>query len=321
MDTAEKTAPRSDRTYLGADHIWSAPSKFYEKWKVLLGIVERLVTIGVVNEIDITPILDELAAGRIDAAEAGRRIDEAKAAAGADVGTTDAAAEAEIVDDDFDADRTQSSFEGSGQRLFVQAVGRRVRIEGDPGVATVSVDGPHVLRRRGKNLEVTSNGEVGPSFDGFSLIRPPRSLDDLRSIGLGKELIIRVNPKIAVDVEVTTGGLNSKGVPTFGKVRVTAAGAQLEDVREVSDLLIQAGSGTVIGPISRGRSRLRVESGSLTIRLTTGANVSIHADSHLGRISWPGDQSGQVDEYVVGNGSARLDVGVVMGMASIKEDL
>lgn len=267
------------------------------------------------NDIDLTPILDDLSAGRIDAAEAGRRIDALKRAAADDA---EPVVEAEIIEDEPGVQPPPGN--NGITKVSVVTVGRRVRIEGDSKVATVSVDGPHVLRRQGATLEVSSNGEVGPSFDGFSLIRPPRSLDDLRSIGLGKELVVRVNPKIPVDVELTTGGLSARGVPVFGKVRVTAAGADLADVVEIADLLVQAGAGTVSGPISRGRSRLRVESGSLTVRLTPGANVTVRADAHLGRIAWPGEQAGGVDELVVGHGSARLDVGVVMGMASIKEE-
>ncbi len=203
--------------------------------------------------------------------------------------------------------------------MAVTAVGRRVRIEGDPTVSTLTIDGPHVLRRVGTVMEVNSTGEFGPSFQGFSLIRPPRNLDDLRDIGLGKELTIRVNPKLIVDAEVTTGGLRTVGVPRLGRIRVTAGGSSLDDVHEVEDLLSQAGGISVSGPISMGRSRLRVESGTLTVHLTKGANVTIRGEARLGRITWPGGGEG-VDEYVIGNGSARLDVAVVMGMATIKSE-
>ena len=259
------------------------------------------------NNPDIGPILDDLAAGRIDAAEAGRRIDAAKAAAGApgpapEDTTTDGGPKA-----------------GGLARVAVTAVGRRVRIEGDPTVSTLTIDGPHVLRRVGTVMEVNSTGEFGPSFQGFSLIRPPRNLDDLRDIGLGKELTIRVNPKLIVDAEVTTGGLRTVGVPRLGRIRVTAGGSSLDDVHEVEDLLSQAGGISVSGPISMGRSRLRVESGTLTVHLTKGANVTIRGEARLGRITWPGGGEG-VDEYVVGNGSARLDIAVVMGMATVRSE-
>ncbi|MGA4508086.1 hypothetical protein ACQB6R_03530 [Propionibacteriaceae bacterium G1746] len=204
-------------------------------------------------------------------------------------------------------------------KVVVRAVGRRVRIIGDTSVATLSASGPHVLRRSGKTLEVTSDGDIGPSFGSFSIIRPPRSVDDLRTMATGKELVIKVNPNIPVDVEVTAGGLHTSKVPVLGKVRVTAGGATLNDVVEVTDALVQAGSATVRGDLKQGRSRVRVESGNLTIVLGKDANVAVRAETQLGRVSWPGEQTGSVDEYVVGNGAARLDIGVVMGYASVRE--
>ena len=203
-------------------------------------------------------------------------------------------------------------------KVVIRAVGRRVRVIGDAAVATVSATGPHVLRRTGRVLEVTSDGEVGPSFGSFSIVRPPRSVEDLRTLATGKELVIKVNPNIPVDVEVTAGSLTTQNVPVLGKVRVTAGGANLEGVIEVSDALVQAGSATVRGDISQGRSRVRVESGSLTIQLGEKSNVAVKADTQLGRVSWPGEQAGSIDEYVVGNGAARLDIGVVMGHASVR---
>ena len=203
-------------------------------------------------------------------------------------------------------------------KVVIRGVGRRVRVIGDASVATVSATGPHVLRRTGRVLEVTSDGEVGPSFGSFSIVRPPRSVEDLRTLATGKELVIKVNPNIPVDVEVTAGSLNTQNVPVLGKVRVTAGGANLEGVIEVSDALVQAGSATVRGDISQGRSRVRVESGSLTIQLGEKSNVAVKADTQLGRVSWPGEQAGSIDEYVVGNGAARLDIGVVMGHASVR---
>lgn len=254
---------------------------------------------------DLGPILDDLAAGRIDAAEANRRIEQLKAQQG---GSTEAPPHEEAP-----------SPPGGLQRVSIVAVGRRVRIEGDPSVSSLTVEGNHVLRRSGNVMEVSSTGEFGPSFQGFSLIRPPRSLDDLRDIGLGKELVVRMNPRLVVDAEVTTGGLKVSGVPKLGRIRVTAGGSSISDVTEVADLLSQAGSVTVEGPISTGRSKLRVESGSLSVRLTSGSNVTIRGEAKLGRVNWPGD-SENIDEYVVGNGSARLDINVVMGMASIKTE-
>ena len=183
---------------------------------------------------DLTAILEELASGRIDAAEAARRIDALKAdaaqstrpplsrqrtsratnswpARAASGATEDAWASA--TDRPQHTSFTKESFRsepdpaeappepsrrkvntGGVERITVRAVGRRVRIIGETSVATLSADGPHVLRRNGAVLEVSSDGEVGSSVDGFSILRAPRSLDDFRSLGLGKELFLRVNP-------------------------------------------------------------------------------------------------------------------------------
>ena len=46
--------------------------------------------------------------------------------------------------------------------------------------------------------------------------------------------------------------------------------------------------------------------------------MTVHGESQLGKVSWSGGHSGAGDEVVMGNGSARLDVEVVMGHASVK---
>jgi len=285
---------------------------------------------------DLTPILNDLAAGRIDAAEAAARIDALKA-------EPPEVVDAEVVednpapDDDDEAGRRQyspfardvftptdevpKSSRGSNrgvERICVRAVGRRVRIVGDTAVATASAEGPHVLRRTGAVLEVTSDGEFGPSLDGFSILKPPRSLDDLKSFSIGKELYLRVNPAIALDVEVTAGNLSCQGVPYLGKVRLTAGAADVTGAHEFDDVLIQAGFATLRGAIATGRSRVRCESGQVTIELDEGSNVAVRGEVQLGRLSWVPSTGAQVDEVVVGNGSAKLDVSVIMGWATVK---
>src|SRR5215217_3713799 len=205
------------------------------------------------------------------------------------------------------------------ERVSVRAIGRRVRIVGETSVATLSADGPHVLRRNGSVLEVSSDGELGASLDGFSILRgATRSLDDFRSLGLGKELFLRVNPNVIVDVEVTAGSLNTERVPRLGKVRVTAGAAKLLDVTEINDALIQAGQATIKGTITSGRSRIRAESGSLSITLGDDSDVTVTGESQLGKINWTGGHNGAGDEVVMGNGSAKLEIEVVMAHALVR---
>jgi hypothetical protein len=215
--------------------------------------------------------------------------------------------------------RAKSVNVGGVERISVRAVGRRVRILGETSVATLSADGPHVLRRNGSVLEVSSDGELGASLDGFSILRSaPRSLDDFRSLGLGKELFLRVNPNVIIDVEVTAGSLNTEQVPHLGKVRVTAGAAKLLDVAEINDALIQAGQATIKGTIKTGRNRVRAESGTLSITLADDSDVTVSGEAQLGKISWAGGHSGAGDEVVMGSGSAKLDIEVVMGHAQIR---
>lgn len=219
-----------------------------------------------------------------------------------------------------EAKRGQADGSGGVRRVVIRATGRLVRVVGDPSVSTAEAQGPHILRRAGELLEVTSESDIGPSLRGFSVINPPKSAEDLRRLGFGQELVVRVNPTVEVDAEITGGGLTTVKVPRLGRIRVTAAAANLSDVVTVRDALVQAGGASVRGPISEGRSRVRVESGSLTVVLSPTANVCVTAHAHLGLVSWPNDQPRELDEYVVGNGAARLDLNVMMGHVSVREE-
>ena len=126
---------------------------------------------------DMKAILEELAAGRIDAAEAARRIDALKASQATSGTTPSEPTNEELAGSRADSDpwaaatdRPEASYgstppraEASAEepvetkpvnvsgveRISVRAVGRRVRILGETSVATLSADGPHVLRRNG----------------------------------------------------------------------------------------------------------------------------------------------------------------------------
>ena len=295
-----------------------------------------------------TPILEDLAAGRIDAAEAARRIEALKATRGTsqnsseptneepagsnadsdpwaavtdqpDAGPKSSTTKPETSEEEPTRAGTKPVNTGGVERISVRAIGRRVRIVGETSVATLAADGPHVLRRNGSVLEVSSDGELGASLDGFSILRgATRSLDDFRSLGLGKELFLRVNPNVIVDVEVTAGSLSTEGVPRLGKVRVTAGAAKLLGVTEINDALIQAGQATIKGTVTTGRNRIRAESGTLSITLADDSNVTVTGEAQLGKISWTGGHNGAGDEVVMGNGSAKLEIEVVMAHALVR---
>ncbi|TDD50685.1 hypothetical protein E1263_30625 [Kribbella antibiotica] len=205
------------------------------------------------------------------------------------------------------------------QRVTIRAIGRRVRLIGEPAVDGVSVDGPHVIKKDGDTLAINSEGDMGVSVDGLSLLRNPTDLK-AHVNGLAKELQIRVNPNLQVEVEVTGGSVNAERVPNLTRVRVTAGTAKVTDVEGPIDVLVQAGSVTVDGQITKGRSRVRVESGMATVNLRRGSDVHVHTEAQLGRVTWTGAVSGQSKDVEIGRGRAALDVEVLVGSAQITAD-
>ncbi|MFB6724148.1 hypothetical protein ACFCV3_28475 [Kribbella sp. NPDC056345] len=205
------------------------------------------------------------------------------------------------------------------QRVTIRAIGRRVRLIGEPAVNGVSVDGPHVIKKDGDTLAINSEGDMGVSIDGFSMLRNPTDLK-AHVNGLAKELQIRVNPNLQVEVEVTGGSVNAERVPGLTRVRVTAGTAKVTDVDGPIDVLVQAGSVTLDAQLTKGRSRVRVESGMATVNLRRGSDVHVHTEAQLGRVNWTGAVSGQSKDVEIGRGRAGLDVEVLVGSAQISAD-
>ncbi|MEV6417434.1 hypothetical protein [Kribbella sp. NPDC051718] len=205
------------------------------------------------------------------------------------------------------------------RRVTIRAIGRRVRLIGEPAVTGVAVDGPHVIKRDGDTLAINSEGDMGVSIDGLSMLRNPTDLKSHVN-GFAKELSIRVNPMLQVEIEVTGGSVTAERLPGLSRVRVTAGTAKVTDVDGPIDLLVQAGTATLDAQITKGRSRVRVESGSANVTLRRGSDVRVHTEAQLGRVSWTGAVSGQSKDVEIGRGRAALDVEVLVGSAQITSD-
>jgi len=297
------------------------------------------------SETDLRDILDSVAAGRITPQEASALL-AARSAPGA-AGNAAAAAEptttpppvddstatapvsatiadAPAADAPSASSRTNEPVVRPGAsgptRLRVRAVGRRVRIVGEPFLSTVAVEGPHVMRHEGDVLTIASEGEFQATLDNFTLRTP--NLRDLqeRFVDLTRELVIKVNPRLEVEIEVTAGSVSIERAPRVSHVRITAGSAKLRDVTGPLDLLVQGGSATVEGGISMGDSKLRVESGSLQVNLLVGTNATVTNDVQLGRLTWDGESGGPV-ERIVGNGVAGLRIEGMMGAVNVREAL
>lgn len=258
---------------------------------------------------DARQVLDAVAEGRLSPEDASRLLDEMRSGA---EGTSAASGDTSTGSLPSTEPTTTTV-----DRVRIRAIGRRVRLIGEPFVSTVAVDGPHVVRQEGNTLVVASEGEFGASLDGFTLT-PPRSFRDVQQkfMELGRELAIRVNPELLVEAEITAGSLNAERLPRLEHVRATAGSVRVRDIDGPLELLVQAGSAQVEGRLHKGHSRFRTESGSLQLRLLKDSSVRIRQDAQLGRVVWDGEEA---DEYVVGGGSAQLDLEVVMAQATVKE--
>ncbi|MGW6201263.1 hypothetical protein ACWF0M_34310 [Kribbella sp. NPDC055110] len=227
--------------------------------------------------------------------------------------------EAEVEGEPVEEEHSNVPIPSGVQRVTVRAIGRRVRLIGEPAVNGVAVDGPHVIKRDGDTLAISSEGDMGVSIDGFSMLRNPTDLK-AHVNGLAKELSIRVNPNLQVEVEVTGGSVNAERLPGLTRVRVTAGTAKVADVDGPIDVLVQAGSASLDAQITKGRSRVRVESGTAQVTLRRGSDVHVHTESQLGRVTWSGAVSGQSKDVEIGRGRAALDVEVLVGTAQITSD-
>jgi hypothetical protein len=267
------------------------------------------------SERSIEQILEDVAAGRLDPAEASKLIDAAapkpadtaRPAASQSAGGKPAPPAVPDID-----------------RVMVRATSRRVRIVGDPSVATVSIDGAHQVRREGSTLVVTGEAEPIPTDDAFTLLSGGRWREVAGRVqhgfGPGLELRVRVRPDLPVGVEVIAGSLQVEGAKALDHVRVTAGSLRVRGAENPFDLLVQAGSAQVEALLTHGHTRVRCESGSLQLSLLPGSDARVRADVQLGRFVTDPERTGRDRDrdVVVGTGAAEIAAEVVMGSVTVK---
>lgn len=262
-------------------------------------------------------ILEDVAAGRLDPAAAARLLDDA----GEQAGT------AETPGDDGGGGAATGEAPPppsvpAVDRVRIRASSRRVRLVGDPTVATFAVDGPHHVRRDGSAIVVSSEIEQLPGDETFILLTGGRLQEMTERLHRGlvqsMGLQVRVHPDLAAEAEVIAGALHAEGLPLLDHVRVTGGSLRVTDVEAPIDLLVQAGSARLETRQTRGRSRLRCESGSLHVTLQAGTDARVRDDVQLGRFTVRPERGRKGHEFVVGTGAAEIDIEVVMGTVTME---
>lgn len=207
-----------------------------------------------------------------------------------------------------------------------------LRITGDGEVREAVVSGMHEASRQGDTLLVRTTGP-GDEESGFAFRwagwpgKPNFGSGEPVQRAL-RPIQIRMNPALALEVEMAAGLLSVHGVKGPIKAEIQAGSAKLEGFASPFDLKVTWGTVSATGVLDRGRSQVRCEAGTVKIGLEKGSSVKVAARSTLGRISLPGESSGISDgwtmggeerEATVGSGAGQLDVETTTGAVWVDE--
>lgn len=214
------------------------------------------------------------------------------------------------------------------RRIKVTGLVHPTKIVGDPQITDVVVQGPHRAAREGDAMVVTGM----PSRDdgGWFSFRWP----DRLPFGQGasgsplQPVLIRMNPGLALDVEMAAGLLTVEGVRGPINADIQAGSAKVEGFSQPINLNVTWGTVSVRGLLDSGSSQIRCEAGTVKVRLESGSSVRVVARSTLGKISLPGDapglgegwtMGGEMHEKVIGAGTGRLDIEATTGAVWVEE--
>jgi hypothetical protein len=218
-------------------------------------------------------------------------------------------------------------------RVVIQASARPLRVVADHSVDLISAEGPHTIRREGGviRVEAGSQGAAGqsPQAGSYQFERRPTGLSRWLSQAsiVGVPLVVRVNPAMRVEVEMMAGTVDLMGLQGPFAFSVTAGSVRTNDCAGPFTGSVRAGSAKLEVRPTSGASAIRVESGSVDLRVLSGSDVRIRARAELGEVKVKGpDGTGRamnpggesVQEFVVGNGAATLEVDAVMGSIKVR---
>ena len=283
-------------------------------------------------------LLTDVAEGRVDPSEAAARLSRMDADR-TTTATGDPWAEATGSAEGPDAWQTpppcpcrdqpspSASSDQPVRRVVVHSSARPVRVLADPTVASFTVEGPHSVRRDGATARVEVPVAGTPDEPGS--YRYERKTGLARWLGqatfVGVPLTVRMNPELALEVEVMAGSVEMTGLRGEVEFSVTAGSIKATDCAGPFTGTLRAGSARLELRPAAGASRLRIESGSVDLRLQPGSDAKVRAHAELGEVKVRGrdgsstrvvDREGTY-EVVVGAGTATVDLDVVMGSVKV----
>jgi hypothetical protein len=211
---------------------------------------------------------------------------------------------------------------------------RSVQVIADPAVAQIFVIGEHSIRHEGSTLLVSTSGPLddqertgnrdgsGSQSSGrFSFSDLPRTIAWARS-WRDHQLVVRVNPALAVELDVTGADVKLTGLTSGLRAHLVASSLKGDKVRCEFD--VEAFSSSIkLTATPIGSSRLYCESSSARLSLPSGTDLKITATNRMGRLVLPERApsnlplEGDTSEVTIGDGRDQLRLEAVMSSVTV----
>lgn len=253
-------------------------------------------------------LLTQVAAGELDPAEAARLLDQDPNAPTLDQGAV-------------------PSYQ-SISAISINAVGVRLQVFADPTVASAVAEGPHLVHQDGSRLVFDLPGRARGE-DGFEA-NPRWQWGKLRvdwPYGSGERVVVRVNPALALQLELKACDTTVRGLRAALEVSAFSSSINVLDHDGPLSGAITTGGARIESVFSGAADSLTVDMGSLKLTVLPGSDTTMTARSEMGSLKVVGPRVREShDELtglhssgsaVVGAGTGRLDVSVRMGSAKV----
>jgi hypothetical protein len=210
---------------------------------------------------------------------------------------------------------------------------RSVQVVADPTVAQIHVLGDHSIRHEGSTLQVSTTGPLddeeraagaersGTSSGRFSFSDLPRTIAWARS-WRDHQLTVRVNPALALELDVTGADVKLTGVESGLRAHLVASSLKADKLHCEFD--VEAFSSSIkLTASPMGNSRLYCESSSVRLSLPVGTDLKITATNRMSRLVLPERRpstlplEGETSEVTIGDGREQLRLEAVMSSVSV----
>ena len=210
---------------------------------------------------------------------------------------------------------------------------RSIQLTTDPTVALVHVHGEHSIQQSGSTLVITTTGPLdddeqaanaertSPTGGRFSFQALPRTIAWARA-WRDHQLTIRVNPALAVELDVTGADIKLTGLVAGLTAQLVASSLRADKLRCEMNLR-SVSSSIKLTALPTGQSQIYCESSSCRLSLPAGADLTISASNRMGRLALPDlpistfPFDDEISEVTVGKGRDRLALEAVMSSVTV----